>query len=460
MCGPLCEAVLEMQGGSAVLADLAQSNMLLVPLDEQREWYRYHHLFGDMLRAELERLDPSAVVGLQRRAADWCLDNGLPEEALEYSIAAGAVDRVAQLVEERWLETLMRGRDATLQRWIQWLDDRGGIDDHPMVAVGGAISCAVLARSAEADRWSEWVERWQSTDAAQCSDRGTKGRAAVVQAFLCRRGIERMRADADEAAVVLPEQHVMIPLTGLLQGVARILGGDLDGGDICLQQSVAAGEDFSGPHHPVAVAERSLVAIARNQWEQAELLVEEARTLLRKSGLEESSMAGPLVCAVQARVSLHRGDTEAAREQALRAQRLRAWLSYALPYIAAQARIALTHVYLELGDVDAARTLMREIDEILVQRPDLGTIVDDARELRDELSTGRHPATLGASTLTTAELRLLPMLCTHLTTPEIANEMFLSRHTVRSQMQSIYRKLDANNRREAVTRARELRLVE
>ena len=99
MSGPLCDAVLDLPGSAAILAELARSNLLLVPLDRRGQWYRYHHLFRDMLLAELERLEPELMPVLRRRAADWCLRNDLPEEALEYSIAAGDVDTVARLVQ-------------------------------------------------------------------------------------------------------------------------------------------------------------------------------------------------------------------------------------------------------------------------------------------------------------------------------------------------------------------------
>jgi LuxR family transcriptional regulator, maltose regulon positive regulatory protein len=81
--------VLEMGGAQVLLAELARSNLLLVPLDRQGEWYRYHHLFRDMLLAELGRLEPGLIPVLRRCAAGWCLDNGLPEEALDYCMAAG-----------------------------------------------------------------------------------------------------------------------------------------------------------------------------------------------------------------------------------------------------------------------------------------------------------------------------------------------------------------------------------
>jgi len=103
---------------------------------------------------------------------------------------------------------------------------------------------------------------------------------------------------------------------------------------------------------------------------------------------------------------------------------------------------------------------MQETDEILRRRPRLGTLVDEARELRARLSKERQTNTPVASALTAAELRLLPLLTTHLSFPEIAAELFVSRNTVKSQVLSIYRKLDSSSRNQAVTRARELGLLE
>ena len=113
MSGPLCESVLDQPGSAATLTDLARSNLLLVPLDRRGQWYRYHHLFRDMLLAELERLEPGLIPVLRRRAARWCLRHDRPEEALEYSIAAEDVDTVADLVQSLRLPTYRQGRVAT-----------------------------------------------------------------------------------------------------------------------------------------------------------------------------------------------------------------------------------------------------------------------------------------------------------------------------------------------------------
>jgi len=103
---------------------------------------------------------------------------------------------------------------------------------------------------------------------------------------------------------------------------------------------------------------------------------------------------------------------------------------------------------------------MREIDELLKRRPDLGTLAGEAEALRARLTHERGASVPGASALTAAELRLLPLLSTHLSFPEIAAELFLSPHTIKSATKSIYRKLGASSRNEAVTHARELGLLE
>jgi LuxR family transcriptional regulator, maltose regulon positive regulatory protein len=104
--------------------------------------------------------------------------------------------------------------------------------------------------------------------------------------------------------------------------------------------------------------------------------------------------------------------------------------------------------------------LMREIEEVLRRRPDLGTLADETQALRTRLATERRSSGQGASSLTAAELRVLPMLATHLSGPEIAAELFLSPYTVKSHQLSLYRKLGTSSRSQAVARARELGLLE
>jgi LuxR family maltose regulon positive regulatory protein len=460
MCGPLCDAVLGQGGSAAVLADLGRSNLLLVPLDRRGEWYRYHHLFRDMLLAELHRLEPGLMPVLQSLAASWCSHNGFPEEALEYAMAAGDADAVAGLAVILGVPAYRGGRVATVQRWFGWLDDQGGMKAHPMAAVIAAMLSALTGRPADAERWADAVDRWQYEDPARPADPVTQAWAALQRAVLCRFGVEQMRADADEAARRFTDQGVTEPGAALTQGIARVLSGDLDGGDASLEDAASAAAATGAPDVlAVALCARSLIAMACGQWDRAESLADQASNPLRQAGTEESYVT-PLVCAAQARIALYRGDVTGARQRLVLAQRLRPVLTYAVPHLAVQARIELARAHLALADLPGARTLMREVDELLRRRPALGILADQAQALRTQLSEEHGSAAPGASALTDAELRLLPLLATHLTFPEIGQELFLSRHTIKSQANSIYRKLDASSRSQAVTRARELGLLE
>ena len=460
MSGPLCEAVLSAPGAAATLADLAGSNMLLVPLDRSGEWYRYHHLFRDMLLAQLHRQEPAAAPVLRRRAAGWCLRNDLPEEALEYSIAAGDVDTAARLVENLGVPAHRRGQFTTIQRWFRWLEDRGGIEGHPMAAVLAGLFFALTGRPAEAERWADVVDRWQHRERGQVHAPHAEAHAAILRALMCRGGIERMRADADEAVRRCAAEGIVTPAPALYRGVAQVLSGDQEAGDASFADAVSAGER-AGAHETLAVTlcERSLVAMAHGRWGRAERLADQAGTVLRRAGIEES-YATPLICAAQGRQALRRGDAAAARQKLVSAQRLRHLLTYAMPQLAVQARIELARVHLALADIAGARTLMQEIDELLRRRPGLGILADEARELRGRLSRERSAGLPGASSLTAAELRLLPLLTTHMSFPEIAEELSVSHHTVRSQAYSAYRKLGVSSRSQAVSRSRDLMLLE
>ncbi len=460
MCGPLCEAVLDQPGAAATLAALARSNLLLVPLDPQGEWYRYHQLFRDMLLAELRRREPELIPVLRRRAAGWCARNDLPEEALEYSIAADDVDAAARLMGGVAVPAYRQGRITTLQQWFRWLDERGGIEGHPTTAVMASLLAALTGRSADAERWADMVDRWQYADTARPADPPAEAWAAVLRAMLCRRGAEQMRADADQAARKCAELNIVTPVAAVLQGTARVLSGDPDGGDAAFEHVMSMSEeDGSVEDFAVALCERSLLAIERGDWSRAELLADQARAVLHRARREESFVT-PLVCAAHARTALHRGEISAARQDLVSAQRMRHELTYALPHFAVQARIGLARACIALTDLAGARTLTREIDELLRHRPGLGTLVGEAEALRAQLSRLRGPEAPGASALSAAELRLLPILATHLSFPQIAEQMSLSRHTVKAEATSIYRKLGASSRDQAVMRARDLGLLD
>jgi LuxR family maltose regulon positive regulatory protein len=378
MCGPLCDAVLDMNGSSAALADLARSNLLLVPLDRRGDWYRYHHLFRDMLLAELHRQEPDLMPILQRRAAQWYERNGEPEGALEYWMKAGEVDSAARLVGALGFVTYQRGRVATAERWLGWLEDRAAMERYPAIAVLAAMFYALTGKAAYAERWADVAHRGAAATNLPDGSPSIEPWLALIRALLCRDGLEQMQADAEFAATTLAPGSFWRITSMMYQAAAHLMAGDLDRADALFEDVVAEGQASRIMFGPcIALAERSLLAMARGDWERGERYLSEARSVAREGKLEDYPPA-TILYAVAARMALHEADHSRAEAELTRAQRLRPGLTNAVPHMAVQARIELARCYLALSDFGAARTLLREADEILVRRPRLGVFVQQA----------------------------------------------------------------------------------
>jgi LuxR family maltose regulon positive regulatory protein len=132
-------------------------------------------------------------------------------------------------------------------------------------------------------------------------------------------------------------------------------------------------------------------------------------------------------------------------------------LTYALPVVSVQALVELARAYLGFAEHGGARAALDQAAAIVQQRPDLGTLPKTVEVLQAR-SSRISDATVGASSLTSAELRLVPFLPTHLSMPEIGQQLHISRHTVKSEVISLYRKLGVSSRSEAVARISELKL--
>jgi LuxR family transcriptional regulator, maltose regulon positive regulatory protein len=457
MSGPLCDAVLARSGSSQLLASLERSNLLLVALDRHRGWYRYHNLFRELLAAELDRREPELIGHLHARAAAWCEANGLPEMAVAHAQAAGDEDGVARLVTALGRPVYAAGRVETVRRWLAWFEDRGLLERYPTVAALGAFLHALLGRPAAAERSLAAAERGGA--GGQVADGSTVASwVALARAFLCREGVERMRADALAALDGLAPGSSFRGTALLVEGVAWLLDGRPDRADPVLADAVeVAVQDGALPAAATALGERAVVAAARRDWDAAAALADQALGIVRAGRLDGYAHSA-FVNAVAARTALHRGDGPAAREHLARAARLRPLLTYGLSFLAVQTLLELARAYLALDDPAGARAALRQARDVLQQRPDLGDLPAQVRELEAVLERAGG-AGGGASSLTTAELRLLPLLSTHLSFREIGERLFVSRHTIKTQAISVYRKLGVSSRGEAVERVQELGLL-
>ena len=266
-----------------------------------------------------------------------------------------------------------------------------------------------------------------------------------------------MRADAQAATAGLGPGSPWRATALLLEGIAHLLAGDGGRADPILAHAVEVAVDAgAAPAASAGLAERAVVAMERDQWDQAGTLAQQALASMRAGHLDDYAMS-PFVHAVAARAALHQGDAPRARRHLARAARLRPMLTYAMPHRAVQTLLELVRAHLALGDTATARILLREAGDVLLLRPDLGILPRQADELRSRLDRFADPG-VGAVPLTSAELRLLPLLTTHLTFPEIGQRLYLSRHTVKAQAMSIYRKLGVSSRSEAVKRTQQVGL--
>jgi LuxR family maltose regulon positive regulatory protein len=200
------------------------------------------------------------------------------------------------------------------------------------------------------------------------------------------------------------------------------------------------------------------IHLRRRAWDEAESLVSEVLATLGRTHYGEIVVALP-VYAVAARVFIQRGDQRRAREILVRAQLVRPLAGHATPWLTVFSLLELCRAYLAISDPGGAQLALREAEAIVRLRPALGVLTDELIAVRRQL-TGATSTLAGSSTLTAAELRVLPLLQTYLSFAEIADRLQVSRNTVKTHAMSIYGKLWASSRGEAVERAVDLGLLE
>jgi LuxR family maltose regulon positive regulatory protein len=459
MCGPLCDAVLEDEGSARELEKIERANLFLVPLDNRREWYRYHHLFRELLQRELAEQEPDLVPVLHGHAADWFEANGDRESALEHAYAAGDTDRAAEILAAIALPVYYSGRVATLERWFNRFERAGLLERYPAVALHGCRIHALRGRPDRAKRWLDAATHGTFSSKLPDGTRSINSWVALLRAWLCEKGVKQMLAEAEVAVAGLHKESDWLPSALLAQGAALVFLDQHERADeVLASAAVCAAEHGSIETQVTALAERSLLAAKRGDTDKAEELASEANKLVVTSGVQ-GAPARALEDASNAQALLHRGRWNEARDCLTAAQDLLPYLTLAIPWLAVQTRIELGRGFVTLRDGAAVQELLNEIDELLERVPGLGTLVASAEELRREADSVPE-AEKSAAGLTPAELRLLPLLATHLSFREIAEQLYVSRNTIKTQAISVYRKLGVSSRSEAIAEAHRLGLGE
>ena len=459
MSGPLCDAGLGSAGSAAWLAEIKMLGLPVTQLDDRGEWYRYHPLFGEMLRSELRRREPGEDLRVLRRASRWHEDQHLPEAAITYAIAAGDADAAARLIVTHTQEINSRGSIRLVKGWIEALGDE-------MLRRDGGLSVMatwVWALTGDAPRARRALRISESsTHAGPLPDGSSSLRSGVlrVRAALAPDGLDVMLADAEEAVRLEPSGSDWQTMASLLLGAAQRLTGATADAARSFERAARFGRLKERPGASVALAERALLAADQGDWRTAQACASESEDLVAAAQL---STYGPSVATflAAARVAVHEGDTERARDQTAHALDLyRDPSPVAFPWLAAQAAVELGRLLLAFGEADAAEAKVAQARRHLAVMPTVGLLLAWVEALAEDVRRARQqPELRETTTLSKAELRVLSLLPTHLSLAQIGDELVISRHTVKTQVAAVYRKLDAANRADAVRRAREAGLL-
>ena len=184
LCGPLCDAVTQdpAADGQETLTALERANLFIVPLDNERRWYRYHHLFGELLRQRLhQRMPADALAGLHIRASDWFAANDLEMEAFQHAAAAGDIDRAERLLEGRGMPLLFRGAARPILGWLGSLPD-AVLDAHPALWVTYASALLFIQQVAGVEEKLQAAEAVLAGAALDDKTRDLLGHIASIRA--------------------------------------------------------------------------------------------------------------------------------------------------------------------------------------------------------------------------------------------------------------------------------------
>lgn len=453
--GDLCDAVLARHGSATLLRELSRSNMLLTPLDRRDEWFRFHPLFREMLRAELRRAEPEQEAGLHRRASDWCGEHGDWDRAITHAVEGGAVDRAGELLWTSIPELMTRGRNATIVGWLDHLGEQ-------TVATDAALSLTA-AYTHITQGAGDKTEHWAVVAAGLLDQEGASEKKSMltaglelIEAALARGGVAAIADQTALAAELLPADSAWMSMCRLIEGVGLHLRGFRPEAQEKLVDGARRGAVSAPNVQVLCLSQLALLAIEESDWTLAEMLASQARAQLDRSGIGDYPMMA-LSMAVSALVRSRTGRLEEAAADLRQGRLLLERLEDFAPWYEAETWVALARAAVRLDEIAAATQMLTEAGRVLKLTPDAIVLETWIAETATQVET---VSASGVHDLTPAELRVLQYLPTHLSFPQIAGQVFVSPNTVKTQAQGVYRKLGVSSRREAVEQARAAGLLD
>lgn len=444
------DALLGRTDSAAMLDAITRSgNMFLVSLDAQGIWYRYHQLFGDLLRARLHGRDPDRFRELATRAADRLARAGDVDGALTQALAADDRAHAAALVGIDAVRLGFDGRVGVLARRLSLIDEQT-FTDYPDAAIARAwlgvatgdaelIQRSLLTASA-ADTGKPLADGTPSVDVA----------AALVGSLVGVGGVGEVIRHAE--TVCAAGDHLVNPWWGaatMMKGAALAMLDEPEQARTTLESALPVIEDLPG-FQAAALAHLAALDLGDDDLPAAVEHAAAARSIVDSRDLSDM-VPMVVVYAVDALVRSRRGDVAGARSAVRATERLVDRLGDLSARTALLAHVLVAGTAVEIDDTELCDRHLDAAQRAHRREPEAVGIGQGLERIR-ALSAAR--AARGARpSLTTAELRLLPLLATHLSLQRIAGELTLGRETVKSQATSIYRKLGVSSRAAAVAEA-------
>ena len=454
LSGDVCDAVLQSEGSASTLRDLARSNALVKPLDSKDQAFRYHSLLRDTLAAELHGTSPREESDLHDRAARWFAERADYDRAVPHAIAGGDADSAAALIWSQAAVYSSTGRAATLRRWLE-LCDHEQLEISPELCLVRATAALGSGKGADASHWTARAVAELDGSTGRAADTIRVFAAAIDALGAAWDGVVAMRRHATDAFELLPEANPWRSSCRLIEGASLHLTGEPALARAALEDAARLALLGAPGINTVALAQLSLMALDDDDLVEAGRLSSESVARLALNGLANQPTQA-LVPAAAALVAAQRGEPDAAGRQISHADALLSKLTDFSPWYRAEARIALGRALVRLDDIPAGRRQLAEAGRDMRRTPDAPVLAEWLARAEEEADS----ATLGGRwPLTPAELRLLQYLPTHLSFPEISEELFLSPNTVKTHARSIYMKMGVSSRAEAVRSARSAGLL-
>ncbi len=449
-CAPLCDAVTGSGNSSRIIGTLERENLFVVPLDDSRQWFRYHHLFAQALRRELDRTEPDIVPALHGRASGWHRHCGSARDAISHARAAGDVTGVINLIAGNWHALADSGQAATVQGWVAALGD-STISAHPLAAHCAAWVAALAGDRDSLRRWLPVVEAAGRDDVLPDGIRSLRSSAALLRGTFGFGGLGPM-CEAAARAVTL-ETDPASPWHALARSsyaAALYWSGELDAA-AAQARAASSGMGSSALIRMAGLTILSLIAVDQGQLDEAEEWARTARDIVTAAdsglgGAPQSSLAFVAAGAVSA----GRGRLAEAREELERALQMRRAHPGISSWPTLEVLLRLAPVLLETGGRSRAVTLVTEARLLLASSPD-GAGVQLARlgEVERRLAAQVQGMPV-IDPLTDREVTVLRLLGGSMSMREIAQELYLSQNTVKTYTRAIYRKLGVSTRHDAV----------